>query len=130
MGTQSAVIFSLAPTGAQQGWSRDVTEQGCVSQEGSSQTSLEHQHISYAGLTPSFLMPKHSSSLLQLFLGLEGSIPAHGFPLLTLPSVEVRSRHTLQEPVLALSLLSLSYQLLKSYYCLYPYMCKVSLHPL
>lgn len=92
---------------------------------------LKHQHISYAGLTPSLLVPEMFLFSPAVLPGtLEGSISARGFPLLTLPSVEVRSRHTLKEPLLGLSLFPLDYELLKSYDFLYPYKCKVSLHPL
>lgn len=53
------------------------------------------KHISYAGLTPSLLMPETLLFSPAALPGtLEGSISAPGFPLLTLPSVEVRSRHT------------------------------------
>lgn len=72
---------------------------------GPSQPSLKHQHISYAGLTPSFLMPEtflFPTAVLPGTLG--ASISAHGFLLLTLPSVEVRSRHPVWEPVLGVSL--------------------------
>lgn len=105
MGTQAAAIFFLGshwcPAAA---WSRDVTEQA-PSEPGRQ-----------GGLLPDLLKTPtdqlcrtHSKFLFSpavLPATLEASIAAHGFPLLTLPSVEVRSRHTVREPVLGLTLFS------------------------
>lgn len=134
MGTQTAAIFSLAPAGAQQPpWSRDVTEQALCEPgrpEGSSQSSSEHQHISYAGLTPSFLMPKTFLFSPAALVGLwKAPFQPMGFLCSHCPLWRW-CPDTLQEPVLALASSPPNYQLHKSYYFLYPSMCKVSLYSL
>jgi len=67
-----------------------------ANQEGSFQTSLKYQQISYAGLAPSFLMPE-----TFLFPGTVLSVTLRSFhfslriPWLTLPSVQVKWRAAL-----------------------------------
>lgn len=109
---KSGTIFFLAPPGNQrQPWSMDVMNIDMVwarqpSQDGSFQTSLRYQQISYAGLTPSSLKPEtfpFPRTVLSVTLRSIHASPWISFAHTALCGGEVQ-RHTFWEPLLGFSL--------------------------